>query len=121
MDIDSPPNARLKYSICGGDRFGQFFIDKTLGYVSLASEMDREKVTFESFFCFSAQSLLGVILMFYFNYLLSFSCLIMFWKFVLKIVVFPLYPAQLLSILKFLISMITHHCFLKKIILLLYR
>ncbi|GFQ74088.1 fat-like cadherin-related tumor suppressor homolog [Trichonephila clavata] len=44
-DIDSPPNARIKYSICGGDRFGQFLMDKSMGYVSLASELDREKVS----------------------------------------------------------------------------
>ncbi|KAG8186896.1 hypothetical protein JTE90_023783 [Oedothorax gibbosus] len=44
-DIDSPPNARLKYSICGGDRFGQFIIDKDMGYLSLASDLDREKVS----------------------------------------------------------------------------
>lgn len=43
-DSDSPPNARLRYTVCGGDRYGQFLIDKDMGYISLASDLDREKV-----------------------------------------------------------------------------
>nr|XP_042897100.1 fat-like cadherin-related tumor suppressor homolog isoform X1 [Parasteatoda tepidariorum] len=44
-DSDSPPNARLRYTICGGDRYGQYLIDKDMGYISLASDLDREKVS----------------------------------------------------------------------------
>ncbi|XP_022240676.1 fat-like cadherin-related tumor suppressor homolog isoform X3 [Limulus polyphemus] len=44
-DIDSFPNSRLSYSIIGGDKHGQFIIDKDNGYIIVASQLDREMIS----------------------------------------------------------------------------
>jgi len=43
-DRDSEVNARITYSITGGDDLSQFGIDSTTGYVSVRKPIDREAV-----------------------------------------------------------------------------
>ncbi|XP_076316217.1 fat-like cadherin-related tumor suppressor homolog isoform X4 [Tachypleus tridentatus] len=44
-DIDSFPNSRLSFFITGGDKHGQFKMNKEDGYIILASPLDRESVS----------------------------------------------------------------------------
>ncbi|XP_065345647.1 fat-like cadherin-related tumor suppressor homolog isoform X4 [Cloeon dipterum] len=44
-DLDSGVNGEVSYSIENGDRLGQFMMDKKTGYISVASQLDREMIS----------------------------------------------------------------------------
>lgn len=44
-DLDSGENGHVSYSIVRGDRLHQFSIEKSTGYVSVASQLDRESIS----------------------------------------------------------------------------
>ena len=45
LDLDSAPNAGIRFSIGAGDRDGHFTINRDDGYIAVKSELDRETVS----------------------------------------------------------------------------
>ena len=43
-DLDADTNARVRYSLTGGDPHGQFAVDCDTGHVYVATQLDREMV-----------------------------------------------------------------------------
>ena len=53
LDLDSLPNAGIRFMIGAGDRDGHFTINSHDGYISVNSELDRETVNLDYQFVLS--------------------------------------------------------------------